>query len=173
MKFTGVHRNRSFLSKSLVLSQTAFRNSIRKTPSPPSLIIKAATDCIHKWAFIKLRARDTLSWATPSASIINFWSCSSTFSHFGYASDTCHWLVPIANTEDRRGSFSFVKSRVTVASLFIIHLFISESILFMIPDPVPSISLASLRLLPLKGACLCNCFFQPSKDVFGRGEQAG
>ena len=47
---------------------TIFQISVGKVPPSPSLIIEAATDCVHSWAWIELRAKERLFWIIPSAS---------------------------------------------------------------------------------------------------------
>lgn len=77
-----------------MLSQITFWISTGKVPSSPALVAGAAVDCIHIWAWIQLRAKETLVRTMLSASVINGGSFSLIPSHWVNMSLRNHWLAP-------------------------------------------------------------------------------
>jgi len=81
VKMTKYHQDLTYFSNLFALSQLTFRISVGKVPFSPCLIVAATIDCILSRAWIQLRARETLFWASPSASTVIWWWLSLIPSH--------------------------------------------------------------------------------------------
>lgn len=156
LKLSKCHQVWNAFSNVVILYQITFWIPVSKVSHSPSFIIAVTIDCIHNCAWIQLRATETSSCTTPSASAINWSSLLLILPYWGSILDKSPSLDPCAGREDYSECYNMCKTFVAALNIFTS---ISASMIIKAPSPVSMIVVTSLLL------CLREVKVHPSNVV--------